>query len=549
MTDKPSSINNTESETPYESGWVAFAFLMIAAALGYQIWVMTLPMEVIVAKASVDDTYLYLEVARNWSLNGFPSFDGVTATNGIQPLWGYLLVLIGKVAPGSEAFVRTTGMICAFLNALSTLSLFFIARQMRGQLFASFCAILLSLYFLFTNSIAMMETNLHGVVFCFVLYFGWRLTQKKVSEWSLKDILPLGAILTLNGFCRLDSGIISAMIWCVIAVLMFKEKRWKLFIPLTLPAIIFLTPYLLLNYINFGGFTPISGKAKIVWAYQMHELTMIDHLNAYGHAIVRMFTANFIKSSGVPYLRIQALIIFYVIVFLTGFLTLMRRGQMPKALLLLWIMFGIHSVIMAILLREFSAAYWYYQPLRITYVITCALILSDFIKRLPTCNLPAGFILGALAVLTGVMAVKNTALPKDEDTRLENFYYARYKAATWISQTDELDSEANIGSWNAGQLGYFSEPRPIVNLDGLVMDKAFLEEVLKTGNWKEYFQKRNIRYLVDYDVLAGGRQNFDHSKPDDEYFRGLIPNSQLRIVKRFGVIEIIDISEWLESSE
>jgi hypothetical protein len=74
--------------------------------------------------------------------------------------------------------------------------------------------------------------------------------------------------------------------------------------------------------------------------------------------------------------------------------------------------------------------------------------------------------------------------------------YATYRhgAALWLRENTSEDSRT--GSWNAGLLGYFSH-RAIVNLDGLVNDRRYLEEVVVGRDLDGYLRRERIGRLAD----------------------------------------------------
>lgn len=80
-------------------------------------------------------------------------------------------------------------------------------------------------------------------------------------------------------------------------------------------------------------------------------------------------------------------------------------------------------------------------------------------------------------------------------------YSMRYNAAIWLkSNTNEEDI---IGSWNAGQIGFFSDRR-VINLDGLINNYDYYERILLNDNkfnsseFVEYLNENNVSYIVDY---------------------------------------------------
>ena len=68
-----------------------------------------------------------------------------------------------------------------------------------------------------------------------------------------------------------------------------------------------------------------------------------------------------------------------------------------------------------------------------------------------------------------------------------------------------LEKNAIVGAFNAGQLGFFSN-RSVVNLDGLINHVSYFENVLRDesqGALAEYIDRMGIDYVVDYNVSLG----------------------------------------------
>jgi hypothetical protein len=75
-------------------------------------------------------------------------------------------------------------------------------------------------------------------------------------------------------------------------------------------------------------------------------------------------------------------------------------------------------------------------------------------------------------------------------------YTARYNAALWISENFPPDTI--FASWNAGQLGFFSN-RTFINLDGVINNVDYYERVLRGSNsLADYLSENNVDYVVDY---------------------------------------------------
>jgi hypothetical protein len=69
---------------------------------------------------------------------------------------------------------------------------------------------------------------------------------------------------------------------------------------------------------------------------------------------------------------------------------------------------------------------------------------------------------------------------------------AMLSAGKWLAQNKLED---NIGSWNAGIIGYYSGGH-IINLDGLVNNSIY--PFIKSNRVPEYWKQEKIRYLVDF---------------------------------------------------
>jgi hypothetical protein len=77
-----------------------------------------------------------------------------------------------------------------------------------------------------------------------------------------------------------------------------------------------------------------------------------------------------------------------------------------------------------------------------------------------------------------------------------NLYVARYKAALWIAKNSTTDTI--FASWNAGQLGFFSD-RTFINLDGVINNVDYYERVLiGSVPLADYLIENNVDFIVDY---------------------------------------------------
>jgi hypothetical protein len=79
-------------------------------------------------------------------------------------------------------------------------------------------------------------------------------------------------------------------------------------------------------------------------------------------------------------------------------------------------------------------------------------------------------------------------------------YAVRYDAAVWISENSLPDTI--YASWNAGQLGFFSN-RTFINLDGVINNIYYYKRVLRGSvPLIDYLADNNVDYIVDYDTYG-----------------------------------------------
>jgi hypothetical protein len=157
-----------------------------------------------------------------------------------------------------------------------------------------------------------------------------------------------------------------------------------------------------------------------------------------------------------------------------------------------------HLIIIARGIESSPYFVWYRSPLFIFLIITfcyaVSMIQNLFFNKgfqfAPQLTMVLGLIIIGVSGLWFVQKT-NTSISRADD--LSN---QRYRAAIWISEN--LPEDAVLASWNAGELGYFSN-RPVINLDGLINSVDYYEAVL-TGpvSLTDYLKDNQVDYVVDY---------------------------------------------------
>jgi hypothetical protein len=139
--------------------------------------------------------------------------------------------------------------------------------------------------------------------------------------------------------------------------------------------------------------------------------------------------------------------------------------------------------------------FWYLSPLFVFWIIAISLVIEGVKGLITKSRLVLAFrvILMAGGMLTVVVSSCLFVVRLDHRNPL---YVARYQAARWMAEN--LPSDAICASWNAGQIGYFSD-RTVINLDGLINGVDYYNRVIRGEvSRMDYIYENGVSHLVDY---------------------------------------------------
>jgi len=139
---------------------------------------------------------------------------------------------------------------------------------------------------------------------------------------------------------------------------------------------------------------------------------------------------------------------------------------------------------------------WYRSPSFIFWIITGSLIELFTFAHTRLVKQPANILKWApvgFSLVIFAVAIYMFARSINFTSRL---YATRYNAALWIADNSPPDTV--FASWNAGQLGFFSN-RTVINLDGVINNVDYYERVLHgSTSLTEYLIENNVDFIVDY---------------------------------------------------
>ncbi len=505
---------------------------LLGAAFAYQLgwaWLASVPQ--IVGSVTNDDTFLYLEFARNTVVFGFPTFDGMHVTNGVQPLWAGILVLLAALTDDKVLLLRWLLSVCAVLNVGTGLVLLRVATRLQSRVLAGVVGVCWTWYMLGLKPAMLgMENSLHAFIAALVvLHLAGFLTRSSLPGW--RQYLVFGVLLALNAGARLDSAVISLVLGLAVVyrgATLGTRHRTALLCVLG-PSLLGAGAYYLFNAAYFGSGLPVSGAMKAYYAQQYFHADDAWQRPLYVLAAVAkpLFDApQWILAKFAPegveswWLGVVLVVVLTPLLLRFAAPRLVDRptadGPLAKLCRLLLTATLVHMVVLGISILHFAVDAWYHSWLILTWILVLGWGLERWLKS-PV--LKPGARVGIVTAMVVLLAVtKGIALHRQLTGReAVPLYDARLEVANWINHN--LPVETTLAAWNAGQLAYFTD-QALINLDGLMNSPEYASFIQAGGDVRQKVDELGVDVVVDYN--ADDSSIPDHRVWDAEAsFRGL----------------------------
>jgi hypothetical protein len=484
---------------------VAF-FAIVQFAL--QASLLTRGMEYAAVSLIIDDTYYYLQTAWNAKMLGFVTFDGLHVTNGVQLLWFVIIFLLAMLAKSKAVLLFTTLAVSFLLNGLCYLIILKIGALLKQPVLALFMAGLWALQSLPFRIYSMgMENSLHALVFWCVI---WQSTifLIRVQNRAKPNFWGLTIVLILNVWTRLDSALLSAVLYtfCMVMLASSYRNNFRLFLQKHIKAIagsslfagLGLFTQLSAFWLMGDSFLPVSALVKTNGSSRGLSIASVDKL-------VEVVTLGMpsILQGRFPTLILVLLGIFGIVLVIGARRVIPNHPKELLAFLNLWTCLLVGEILYHLYVAISGVQYtlyfiWYRSPSFIFWIITGSLIaLFTFvhprlvkhpINLLKWAPIGCSLVIFAVAIYMFARSINFTS----------ELYVTRYNAALWIAKNSPPD--AVFASWNAGQLGYFSN-RTVINLDGVINNVDYYERVLRGSvPLADYLSENKVDYIVDYSI-------------------------------------------------
>jgi hypothetical protein len=418
-----------------------------------------------------DDAYYYFRIAENIAGGAGSSFDGVSSTNGYQPLWLLILIPISlfKQIFLPDSGVAIYGFVIASGFVLLAWRLKTFLRDFAGEI-ASIAGILL---LIFSRVTTVFTGGMESLILGVLLMWYAAAYHKCLKSEFLKpsDLWLLGFVGGGVVLARLDHAIIIGVFGVLLLLLSVRDlsrpkEIFSNFARLALPPIMALGCYFISNELLFGHWIPISGAIKTEGGLQFQP---------------ELWT----QDKGVFLLGIASLATFGILC--TGYLLGKLRSTAGEFLIAwsaanaAYIMFLGYSV-------RWVMANWYFVSPILFFVVLTAYILQAVAERHRQSRVLLPIAMAGIVVVVLLSQVDRRSRLREEQT---SFPAAMLAAAEWCNR--ELPENAVIGMADAGVFGYFCK-RTVINLDGLVNGWDYID-ACRSGQGIRYLRECGLTHV------------------------------------------------------
>jgi hypothetical protein len=217
-----------------------------------------------------DDGYYYLAVAANLAAFGHSTLDGISATNGYQPLWLWCLAGLAKLVgtDGWRFFVASCALVYAIAIAGPLLA---ISRSRRGSLRTAATCVAVGLCVVMIQQPSVFLQGLEPILFALIVA---PLVVLIEGESGMQNWPALSSLLALAFLVRLDA--LSLYFASILVLGIAQTPRGRrlsaelvsrmLGVMLRLSIVVLPTVavYLAVNQYYFDSPVPVSGLAKMI---------------------------------------------------------------------------------------------------------------------------------------------------------------------------------------------------------------------------------------------------------------------------------------------
>lgn len=396
-----------------------------------------------------DDFFYYLETSKNFIQYGFPTLDYQTHTNGFHPLWFLILTTIQFIS--ADPFFVTFSV--TLLVLLSHIYSFYLLHRIYRIYFNNdnsyyFAIISSSLYLIYLTS--GMEIIL---AIPLVILLILKILDRK---GNYLQVTMISSVLFL---ARIDAFI---LIFLLIIYFILHDRsifsKIKYYFPFVLIII-----YLIVNLIYFDTILPISGQAKQL------KTTLFPVTNPF-MSIFNLYLDRIIFAL-IPF--IMSIINIFII----------NLNKENKLLFHLLNIFPFVFILINSILSGWYMWSWYFYiflPGIIVFFISFGNLIK-MTKAIKFSLISVSFLISLFYIILAFKRDSSDTLYYENAIRVSNFEKSH-------------PGKYAIGD-RAGLISYLIDS-PVVQLEGLTMDKDYLHNLKTTIQLSDLLEKYNIDYYI-----------------------------------------------------
>ena len=494
-------------------GWAAAAFAALAVMIA-QIPVINAPLtSLFEAGAYYDDSFFYSVIAERVAQGGMVSLDGIHPTNGFQPLWMAILILLNLLLPSASAY----GVVlwAGFVLAAAAAALFAgylmtgapqdtpegptLTSANKGVAAALGTLMFLGLSFLHAPFLARVVNGLETTLLMTMLPL-WLIAGRA----ALAPRAGLGASLWFTAASAALFLTRTDLFWAPMlatGVILLRHGFGRVLIASLALSSLMILPYLGWNTVEFGSPMPISGRVK---AFYLEEF--LPTSAAYWASDEwRGFPSLFQEIYGIGMVPL-ALILGSIVLALTA---RPLRIHMPRELWLLVILCIAHLTYMQLIYRELRpyTNYYFLPELTLILLLLAHMLRSILLRIQPEL---ASARMGALAMIAALLVAIPVLRPRPAPP--PHPFWVQAVALSDDIQRVVPDQQA-VGAFWPGLFAGITD-HPIVPLDGIISSPDYFTDVLQQRRELAYAADIGVEYLAVYFPPGMGDGSTEMQAPD-----------------------------------
>ena len=424
-----------------------------------------------------DDFYYYAQAARNLALHGMSTFDGVHRTNGYHPLWFLVLTALSWLfAPGGLLRASsTTAFVVAlesvqFVLALSTAYLAYRVARLRCDRAISHCAQLC----IFSTSLILIRTGMESGLTLALALLLLLFRLRGTFQWSRSNSLLYGLLASAMVLSRLDSMlfVLLLLLFDGLPLIRTSARQNLVWICVGLSP---LAVYFWSNKVLFGTLLPVSGTAKQL---RLHHTPSPAALLSFAQQLFA-FKAP--------------LYTLYVLGSVLAVLSLLRHrradGSGRRGVLFAALLFAFVHLAAIVCLSDWSIWQWYLYAWPVAGM--AALLVLAPTQQVRVAGTVRRWEYAALVFCSSFVLAYSALLVKTTSPS----HHLTYVAAKELVAFAATHPGTYAMGDRSGAVGYLL-PDPVIQLEGLMMDKAYLQNIRSQRNLLDVLHGYGVRYYI-----------------------------------------------------